>query len=196
MASNPLDLTAQALVNPHLYALALDNLMAHPDCGSLLVTIILSSPQLAARKMPPVIDAMRRWSKRRAVVFAMLGGDTPIPEDIISAVRASGIPFFRSPERALRALAGFAAWAVPVRIDAQPTLDLTAIANRLRVGITPEYAAKQILEEAGLQMPRRQLVADVEAAILAARAIGFPVALKIQSECFRTSRTLAASSSA
>jgi acyl-CoA synthetase (NDP forming) len=178
VASNPLDLTAQALIDPALYGRALEGLMAHPECGSLLVTIILSSAQSAARKMPPVLDALRHWSRSRTVVFAMLGEDTVIPSEIVSAVRSAGVPFFRSPERALRALARFTAWADLVPSESSPQVPL---ADRLRAGITPEYAAKDILERAGLPMPRRRLVTDVEAASAAAHAIGFPVALKIQS---------------
>jgi acyl-CoA synthetase (NDP forming) len=157
----------------------LDSLMAHPECGSLLVTIILSSAQSAIRKMPPVLDVLRHWSRSRTVLFAMLGEDTAIPTEIVSAVRAAGVPFFRSPERALRALARFTAWAD--RVPSQSAPPPVAIAERLRAGIHPEYAAKDILERAGLPMPRRRLVADVEAALTAAREIGFPVVLKIQS---------------
>jgi acetate---CoA ligase (ADP-forming) len=179
VSSNPLDLTAQGLVEPGLYGRALDHLMAHPDCGSLLVTIILSSPQMAARKMPPVIEAMHRWSDMRTVVFAMLGEDTPVPAEIVRAVRASGVPFFRSPERALRALARFTAWANTTHraeTSAPPRMS-----ERLPSGIIPEYAAKNVLAAAGLPMPERCLVTDIEAALAAARKIGFPVALKAQS---------------
>lgn len=179
VASNPLDLTAQGLVEPGLYQRALDNLMAHPDCGSLLMTIILSNPQMAARKMPPVIEALRRWSGVRTVIFAMLGEDTPIPAEIIKEVRASGVPFFRSPERALRAIARFTNWANA--LDSAETPPPSRPAERLPSGMTPEYAAKNILEVAGLPMPRRRLVTDVEAAMVAAQEIGFPVALKVQS---------------
>jgi len=179
VASNPLDLTAQGLVEPGLYERALDHLMAHPDCGSLLVTIILSNPQMAARKMPPVIEALRRWSGDRTVVFAMLGEDTPVPADIVQAVRASGIPFFRSPERALRALARFTAWANAKQSPETPAAALTG--ERLPSGVIPEYAAKDVLEAAGLPMPVRRLVTGVEAALAAARETGYPVALKVQS---------------
>jgi acyl-CoA synthetase (NDP forming) len=153
--------------------------MAHPDCGSLLVTIILSSPQMAARKMPPVIEALRRWSTARTVVFAMLGEDTPIPGEIVQAVRACGVPFFRSPERALRALARFTAWANANRRPEMPAPSLTS--ERLPSGTIPEHAAKTLLEAAGLPMPKRRLVTDIEAALDAARDLGFPVALKVQS---------------
>ncbi|MBR1211035.1 acetate--CoA ligase family protein [Bradyrhizobium sp. JYMT SZCCT0180] len=180
VASNPLDLTAQALVDPGLYMRALEDLMAHPDCGSLLVTIILSSSQMASRKMPPVLEALRHWSKRRAVLFAMLGDETQIPGEIITAVREAGVPFFRSPERAVRALARYARWA-DSNVRNSALSEEIEVSKRLPVGIIPEYAAKDILEQAGLPMPARRLVADVEAAASAARAIGYPVALKIQS---------------
>jgi acyl-CoA synthetase (NDP forming) len=179
VASNPLDLTAQTLIDPTLYARATESLMAHPECGSLLVTVILSSPAMASRKMPPVLDLLRHWSQSRTVLFAMLGEDTAIPDEIVSAVRAN-VPFFRSPERALRALARFTAWA-----ESAPKGDVSVPpasgAERLHPGLHPEHAAKDILERAGLPMPRRRLVTDMAAALVAARGIGFPVALKIQS---------------
>lgn len=179
IASNPLDLTAQGLVDPTLYRRALDVLMAHPGCGSLLVTIILSSPQMAERKMPPVIEALRSCSDTRTVIFAMLGEDAPIPDEIVEAVRDAGVPFFRSPERALRALARFTRWATASSGGeaTAPSVD----AARLPSGVITEYAAKDLLEAAGIPMPRRRIVTDVETALAAAREIGFPVALKVQS---------------
>ena len=179
IASNPLDLTAQGLVDPTLYRRALDVLMAHPGCGSLLVTIILSSPQMAERKMPPVIEALRSCSNTRTVIFAMLGEDAPIPDDIVEAVREAGVPFFRSPERALRALARFTRWAT-ANSGGEATVPSFGAA-RLPSGVIPEYAAKDLLEAAGIPMPRRRIVTDVETALAAAREIGFPVALKVQS---------------
>jgi acyl-CoA synthetase (NDP forming) len=179
VASNPLDLTAQGLVDPTLYRRALDVLMTHPDCGSLLVTIILSSPQMAERKMPPVIEALRSCSDARTVVFAMLGEDSPVSAEIIKAVRDAGVPFFRSPERALRAIARFTRWATARSGGEVPAPSVAA--ERLPSGVIPEYRSKDILEAAGIPMPRRRIVTDVESALAAARDIGFPVALKVQS---------------
>jgi acyl-CoA synthetase (NDP forming) len=109
----------------------------------------------------------------------MLGEDSPVPPDIIDAVRAAGVPFFRSPERALRTLARFTAWAEAKRDHAAPAQ--ATLAKRLPAGVTPEYAAKDLFEQAGLPVPRRRLVADLHAALAAANDIGFPVALKVQS---------------
>ena len=179
LASNPLDLTAQGLVDPSLYGRALEGLVANPRCGSVLMTIILPNAQLATRKMPQVIEAMRRYTDTHTVIFAMLGEDAPIPAAIVNEVRDAGIPFFRSPERALRALARFTAWAEAAH--EVPTLAPFITGERLPAGVIPEYAAKDILEHAGLRMPKRRFVTDLEGALAAANEIGFPVALKVQS---------------
>jgi acyl-CoA synthetase (NDP forming) len=178
VASNPLDLTAQGLVDPTLYGRALASLMANSRCGSLLMAIILPGERLAIRKMPPVIEAMRRYVDTHTVVFAMLGEESPVPDAIVKEVRDAGIPFFRSPERALRALARFATWT-----DAAPEVANAAAvpAARLPAGIIPEHAAKDILERAGLRMPARRLVTTLDEALEAAAAFGGPVALKVQS---------------
>jgi acyl-CoA synthetase (NDP forming) len=135
---------------------------------------------MAARKMPPVLDALRHWSPKRTVVFAMLGDESPVPADIIDAVRKAGVPFFRSPERALRTIARFTAWSEQQHRKLGPARKIAA-SESLPAGIIPEYAAKTILQQAGLAMPARQLVGNVGDAIAAAQSIGFPVALKIQS---------------
>jgi acyl-CoA synthetase (NDP forming) len=129
--------------------------------------------------MPRVIEAMRRYTDTHTVVFAMLGEDAPIPAAIVNEVRDAGIPFFRSPERALRALARFNAWAEAAH--EVPTLAPSIAGERLPAGVIPEYTAKDILEHAGLRMPKRRFVTDLEGALAAANEIGFPVALKVQS---------------
>jgi acyl-CoA synthetase (NDP forming) len=110
----------------------------------------------------------------------MLGDESPVPANIIDAVREAGVPFFRSPERALRAIARFTAWAEHQGRTPAPARNIVA-SERLPAGIIPEYAAKTILQQAGLTMPARHLAGNVSDAVAAAQAIGFPVALKIQS---------------
>lgn len=178
VSSNPLDLTAQGLVNPGLYAKAAEALMADGRCGSLLVTIILSSASMAARKMPSLIESLPAWAGRWTTVFAMLGEDAPIGEDIVDAVRQAGVPFFRSPERALRALQRFTDWAEQA---ARPLSPPQPPATRLPPGVILEHQAKDALEAAGLPMPARQTTENLTQAQAAAAKIGFPVALKIQS---------------
>ena len=86
------------------------------------------------------------------------------------------MPFFRSPERALRALARLASLREP-----QPASAPVPAAKRLPAGVIPEYAAKRLLAEAGLPFPRAELVRDLRDAQSAAARIGYPVVLKAQS---------------
>jgi acyl-CoA synthetase (NDP forming) len=55
------------------------------------------------------------------------------------------------------------------------------VAQRLPAGVIPEHIAKDILARAGVRVPPRRLVADLDGALGAAAALGFPVALKVQS---------------
>jgi acyl-CoA synthetase (NDP forming) len=86
------------------------------------------------------------------------------------------VPFFRSPERALRALARLAALREP-----EPPSSTAIAATRLPVGVIPEHVAKRLLQEFGLPVPRSDLVHDLAQAQQAAARIGYPVVLKAQS---------------
>ncbi|CAG4882314.1 CoA-binding protein [Georgfuchsia toluolica] len=179
MPSNPLDLTAQPLVDPGIYAKTIEPLLTDARCGSVLVSIILSSDQMARLKMPPVVDVVRHFAPQRAMIFAMLGEDTPIPQEYIDEIRQAGVPFFRSPERALRAIATLSRWKDRGLAVGEPC---TSAAERLPTGVIPEYRAKRVLAAAGLPIAAGELAATLAEAQAAAARIGYPVALKAQSE--------------
>jgi acyl-CoA synthetase (NDP forming) len=176
--SNPLDLTAQALVDPDLYRRVLDLIARDAAFGSVVMTISLPSADSADRKLPPIIAALGSLDGHQTVVFAMLGEDCPIPTTYVDRIRATGTPFFRSPERAFRALAALKGLAptlapmTPARGD---------VATVLEPGILPEYRAKELLARQGLQLPASRLVSSLEQAVAAAAELGFPLALKAQS---------------
>ena len=64
LPTNPVDLTAQPLVDPELYIRALPPLANDARYGSVVLGMILSSPAMAARKTEPVLKAIRSMSKR------------------------------------------------------------------------------------------------------------------------------------
>lgn len=176
--SNPLDLTAQPLLDPTLYRRVLDLIARDANFGSVALVVSLPSADSADRKLPPIIDALAAYSGEQAIVFAMLGEDCPIPMTHVEKIRATGTPFFRSPERAFRALAALkklarapAAQATAARTSAAP----------LPPGVVPEYRAKQLLAQRGLKMPASRLVTSLDEALSAADALGYPLALKAQS---------------
>jgi acyl-CoA synthetase (NDP forming) len=154
-------------------------LLDDPSYGSLVLAIILSGPELAHRKMQPILAALAHLRPMKPVVFAMLGEDAEVPPEIIANLRSMEIPFFRSPERALRALARVTEHAARRSGPTAPTAP--AAIDRLPAGTIPEHAAKRLLSAADIPVPEGELVSDLQGAREAAARIGYPVALKAQS---------------
>jgi acyl-CoA synthetase (NDP forming) len=141
-----------------------------------VLSVVLSSPTHSQRKMGPIIDALAQAGPPKPVIFAMMGEDSEVAPEIITRLRNLGVPFFRSPERALRALARLAGLRPPlVAPPAAPA------GKRLQAGVIPEYAAKRLLAEAGIPFPRGELTRERADAQAAAARIGYPVVLKAQS---------------
>lgn len=176
--SNPLDLTAQAMSDTGLYRRVLELIARDSAFSSVVITISLPSAESADRKLPLIIDALSSLDGNPGVVFAMLGEDCPIPLAYVDKLRNTGTPFFRSPERAFRALAAVKRLARSFEVipSAAPRAEA-----RLEPGMIPEYRAKQLLARRGLKMPPGRLVVTLQEALTAADELGFPLALKAQS---------------
>jgi acyl-CoA synthetase (NDP forming) len=179
LPTNPLDVTAQSLVDPDLYRKAMKPFLDDERYGSLVLAVVLSSPTHSERKMAPIIGALRDFGPPKPVVFAMMGEDSEVAPEIIAKLRGLGVPFFRSPERALRALARLAGLRAPQPTPPSPVA--TRAGERLPSGVIPEYAAKKTLADAGIPVPRAELANDLHDAQRAAAHIGYPVVLKAQS---------------
>jgi acyl-CoA synthetase (NDP forming) len=113
---------------------------------------------------------------------AALGDESPLPAEFSTTFRDSGVPVFRSAERAMRALALATAYGralqasgekAPLAHDAVPPLPP-------RGGVLPEYVGKAFLKALGIAVPAGALAADLAAATAIATSIGYPVALKAQ----------------
>jgi acyl-CoA synthetase (NDP forming) len=176
--SNPLDLTAQAMSDTGLYRRVLELIARDSAFGSVVITISLPSAESADRKLPLIIDALSSLNGNPGVVFAMLGEDCPIPLAYVDKMRDTGTPFFRSPERAFRALAAVKRLARLFEVipSAAPRAEAP-----LEPGMIPEYRAKELLARWGLKMPPGRLVVSLQEALTAADELGFPLALKAQS---------------
>jgi acyl-CoA synthetase (NDP forming) len=183
LPTNPVDLTAQPLVDPDLYTRALPPLAQDDRYGSVVLAMILSSPALAARKTEPVLKAIDSLPDRNMpMVYAMLGDEAPVPHDYVARFRDLGIPFIRSPDRVIRALATVTKLGARLEQSASAIpLQPQASTERLPPGVIPEHRAKALLAAAGLPVPPSALAATLAEAEAAAARIGYPVALKAQS---------------
>jgi acyl-CoA synthetase (NDP forming) len=177
--SNPLDLTAQGLVEPDLYFRTLDALFGDARFSTIIVGLIQGDPVTCGIKMPPVLRAVRELRPGKPVIVAGLDEGAAVPAEFIAGMRALGVPYFPSTERALRAVQRLAAFSERSfeRTDAQP------IALRLPAGrtVVPEYESKAVLAQAGVPFARGRLATSAEQAVAIASEIGWPVALKAQS---------------
>ena len=178
LPTNPLDLTAQALVDPDLYRKTLRPLLDDDAFGSVLFGVIFSSPHMAHRKNKPIVDALRDFKPEKPVFLAMLGDEAEVPADLIAQFRELKTPFFRSPERLMRALARLDQWAsrpLPPEGGEAPE------AETLPAGTVPEHRAKELLRPFGVATPEGCLAQALVDAVKIAARVGYPVALKAQS---------------
>lgn len=177
--SNPLDLTAQGLVDPDLYYRTLAALFDDPRCASIVVGLIQTDPVTCAIKLPPVLRAVRELQPRKALIFAGLDEGAALPADDLAQLRALGVPYFPSTERALRALARLAALAAR-DVDEAAAVPVP-LALPAQGGVIPEHRAKALLAPLGLPFAPGELAGTLQQAQAAAARIGYPVALKVQS---------------
>lgn len=178
--SNPLDLTAQGLVEPELYYRTLAALFGDSRFGSIVAGIIQTDPVTAGIKLPPILRAVSDLKPAKPVIFAGLDEGAGLSADIIAQLRSLNIPYFPSTERVLRALKrlnGFARRDFSEG-DCAP---LSAAGLPEAGGVIPEYRAKAILAPLGIPFPRGTFCTTVEQALSAAETVGYPVALKAQS---------------
>ncbi len=179
-ASNPLDLTAQVITHPEIFGRTIKPLIADDSYGSLLLAVIIGEvSDYAIPKGKACLAAL--IGSRKPAIIGLLGDEVNVPASIITDARAAGIPFFRSPERALRALARLTAYGrslqraqirrAPAAIAAPP------LAGR---GTLTEHASKATIAKLGIPVPKGGMARDLAGAKAIAAAIGFPVALKLQ----------------
>jgi acetate---CoA ligase (ADP-forming) len=178
-ASNPVDLTAQALVDPDLYRRALSALLQDDRFGSVIFGIIQTDPKTCQLKFPAIIAAVSQLKPKKPVIFAGLDDGAEVPAQYIAQLRALNVPYFPSADRAYRAMAH---WCRAAHRDmavsaAQPT----RLASRPPQGILAEYRAKELLAPLGIRFPLGRLAKTLAEAQSAAAHIGMPVALKAQS---------------
>lgn len=175
--SNPMDLTAQALVDPDLYRRTLIPLLADDNFAALVFGIIQTDPATCARKFPAIIDAVTALNPDKPVIFAGIDDGAEVPAEYVARLRAIGVPYFPSPDRAFRALRHLGKLAE--RDFA--TADSAPVALELPSGVIPEYRAKQLLAPVGIPFPAGGFAASADEAKAIAAKVGYPVAIKAQS---------------
>lgn len=177
--TNPLDITAQGLVDPGLYRRCIPPVLADERYGSLVLAIILTDESTSSLKFPPIIEALKEIKTSKPVIFAGLDEGAKINQIYVEQLRDLRVPFFPSPERAFRALAQVTHHAARLRYLIKAP-GATSTPTVMPKGTIPEFKSKQILAAAGIRIPVGELATTVVAAQAIAERIGYPVVLKAQ----------------
>ena len=177
--SNPLDITAQGLSEPAIYTRTLNALLADDRVGTVLAGIIQAEAITCAIKFPAILAAVEGKTLSKPLIFAGLDEGAQVPAERIAALRAAGVPWFPTTERALRAITRLTHWSArDLTATDAPALPVAGLADVS--GVIPEYKAKQLLGPAGVAFPKGQFAATPDEAVAAADAVGYPVAMKAQ----------------
>jgi acyl-CoA synthetase (NDP forming) len=176
---NPIDVTAQSIRDATILGRTAAQLLVDPAMGSLVVSIVSGAPRFAMDKARAILSGVSDLKKPVAV--ATMGDDTPLPAEFSAAFRERGLPIYRSPDRALRAMAR-ATWYGRAVTAAERRASPIALPNYKlpEVGAPAEYVGKELLKSLGIPVPAGALARDVDEAHKIAQKIGYPVALKAQ----------------
>lgn len=182
VSENPLDYTTIAVRSPAAMGTVIDTVAADPNCGCMIVAQMGGSAQNQQDKAEYMVPAVARAS--RAAALVIMGDDSELHPSLVAAARESGVPFFRSPDRALRAMSlvnRYGRTLARLRQSAPGAANASALRlSGLQAGTMPEYEGKNVLAQAGIPVPAGKLARTPDEAVEFARALGFPVVLKAQ----------------
>lgn len=177
-ADNPVDVTAQAIFDRSLYSASIGALLRAESVGAVLATAIAATPEMGLAAGTNI--ASGKVGQRKPLACTIMAGEKPVSPELKPRLAAQGVAFFRSPERAMRALRHVLdygeALARPLRAPSSLLVPPGVVpAGR---GALNEREGKAMLEAAGLRVPRGAAVATAAEAEAAASEIGYPVVLK------------------
>ena len=177
--SNPTDITAIGLSEPEIYTKLLTALLEDDRIGSVVASIIQSDPITSKIKFPAITKVLEDGTFPKPLVLAGVDEGANVPKEYIEQLRAVGIPWFPSTERAYRAIARLADLSKRDLEDhSQSPLPVAGIGAL--TGVVPEYKAKELLRPLGIVFPDSKFAPTAEDAAAAAEAIGYPVVMKAQ----------------
>lgn len=183
---NPIDVTGIAFGDAGVYGRALDLLDADPaiDIVAAIQDVPAALDEAGAAEYAGIASAFAEFAARAhkpAVFVANLASG--IHADIAALLEARGVTQLQGTQAALRALSHLPAPAIRARRRMMPALvpQETWWDRLARGGTLSEAESKRFLAAHDLPVTRETQAATLDEAIAAAAAIGYPVALKIDS---------------
>ncbi len=183
---NPVDVTAAIFNDTTLINRTLQVIVDDPNIDCVAMINASLQGELAEKIAHEIVSVASRTTKP---IFIAWSAREVVAPEAYAALDAAQIPHYRSPVRCGRALAALSGYAEALRRHAaardERPLELSVESARAALsGATAdvsEHAAKQLLASYGIAVTREELAGSREDALAAARRIGYPVALKVQS---------------
>ncbi|MBK0419075.1 acetate--CoA ligase family protein [Leucobacter sp. CSA1] len=173
---NPVDVTAQIFNDPELFERVVGVLAEHEAVDQILACVASVHSAVGERVARAIVDAATRLSVPIVVSWSARDELNGAAFELLAE---AGIPVFKSPERALKAMdryTRFAGAAVAGAAAPQPAAERGRDWAR-----TVEFDVLEELRSRGVAVPEQRLVQNADEAARAAEEIGFPVVVKLQS---------------
>jgi acyl-CoA synthetase (NDP forming) len=176
---NPLDITTVGLANPRVFGDTAQAVLDDPGVGGVVLAFIPGAPEFQMVRCRSLLPAIEHSVK--PVAFSMFGDETKLVDEFPRTLHERKLPLFRSPDRALRAMAHVNAYG---RARARTVPAPASSTQPIRIaehGPVAEYRAKDYLRALGIAAPKGALAKNIDEACAVAEGIGYPVVLKAQS---------------
>jgi acyl-CoA synthetase (NDP forming) len=175
--ANPVDVTAQALVDMNVLTSALQLMLDECDYD-VLMGVFLTVPASKSFAVP-LRDAIAKAAAAhpgKLIVMCMVTQD----KSVVRLYEAMGLLAFEDAYRASAAIAALADLQASFERGVSK-LPEVRVAVSLPQGGMSEHEAKRLLAQAGVPMLPEHLVGSSTEAVSAAKSVGYPVAMKIAS---------------
>jgi len=177
--SNPVDITAQGLVNPALMRDSLKILLSDPAIDAAIVWLSFTD-KYAEVTVQSFVEAKAQTSK--PFIVCWMG----MPDIAAKLMREAGVPYLRSAEPAVDSVAALMRYAEARRnwLSDQPArmaLQLPKPALPAAAGAVDSMTGQDLLQTFGVATAAARLAKTADEAVAAAQALGYPVVLKIES---------------
>lgn len=185
-ARNPCDITAQVISDPMSFRRVAEALMADPAYGTLVVPFAYAY-DIATPRIGVLDELARRHGKIACIVWLTQWIEGP---GSTIAEQSDRVALFRSMGACFEALKKWHGWSQRAAARDPASAALVAPEVSASVGrsldaaqteVMTEGQAKAVLAAYGIPMVQDRLAASADEAIAAAREIGFPVVMKVES---------------
>lgn len=174
----PLDLGAAGYSDAGIFTATTEVLLDDPATGSIVWAMTGGGPHQQRSKVQAMLPLSKQTDK--PLILTITGDSSTLDPEFLASVRDNEIPFFRSPERTLRALAALHKHAVARDAAGERRGSVHEVPELRGKGAIAEYVGKAWLGRLGVPVPQGQLVQTLEQAKAAAAAIGYPLVIKAQ----------------